>query len=870
MIVLSYTKATLARSKSTAPYRMMFLVVGCSFLSTDALAWAADLDQKVAFNIEEQPLDEAFLALSKQGRIQVVLNTGAVGAVGSSPIHDSVAVRTALETLLRNTGLQYVDIGQRTVSITSVEGGSVVPRVLTAEVTADAVVASDSEELASSAIGEAINPQVSGSAASNGGRRKDLDEVIVSAQKRSERLQDVPVPVTVIGADALVEGNQLRLEDYYSQVPGLTYTTDFRGAPSLAIRGLATASGFSNPTVGVVVDDVPYGSSTGLGGGSSVPDIDPSDLQRVEVLRGPQGTLYGASTLGGLLKFVTLDPSTDSWFGNVLAGTSGVYHGADAGYNARGSVNAPFSDTFALRASGFTRRDPGYVDNILTRQSGVNRLDADGGRLAAIWRPTDAFSLKIGALYQYSKAQGSNLVELQSNLSDLQQSDVRGSGFADRRAQVYYATATLKLGVAEFSSITGYSINDLVDSSDLTAQYGAVVTEPIFGIQGTTLLDHTRTEKLSQEIRASVPVANHIDWLLGLFYTHEHSPYVQELYAITPDSGAIVGSLGTFNYTTMFNEYAAFTDLTFHITDVFDIQVGGRESQNRQTYSEVDTGPLVGGQVVNPEVATKDNSFTYLVTPRYRILPDLMVYARLASGYRPGGPNSTCIVLGVPCHYGPDKTSNYELGLKGKVPEYPVEFDASFYYINWKNIQLTQVDQANGFTYFSNGSRAKSQGVELSVSSSPVHGLRLGAWASYNDSVLTEDLPPTAAVYGIAGARLPYGARISGSVSIDDELSLTGNLIGFAGGSISLVGDRVGSFNPSLALGVAPPRQNLPAYARTDLRIGLRYQTWTANVFVNNVTDRRGVLIGGLGTSNSNAFSYIQPRTVGLLVSKSF
>jgi outer membrane receptor protein involved in Fe transport len=174
-----------------------------------------------------------------------------------------------------------------------------------------------------------------------------LEEVIVTAQKRSERLQDVPVPVTAIGANTLVDTNQMRLEEYYSQIPGLTLTVgDGRGVPMISIRGIT--SGYTNPTVGVVVDGTPYGASTNLALGALVPDIDPSELARVEVLRGPQGALYGASSMGGLLNYVTIEPSTDRASGRVQAGTSSVYDGDQLGYNLSAAVNVPLSDTFAV------------------------------------------------------------------------------------------------------------------------------------------------------------------------------------------------------------------------------------------------------------------------------------------------------------------------------------------------------------------------------------------------------------------------------------------------------------------------------------------------------------------------------------------
>src|ERR1700728_291985 len=191
-----------------------------------------------------------------------------------------------------------------------------------------------------------------------------LDEIIVSAQKRDERLQDVPIPVSVIGAAALVQSNQVKITDYYTEVPGLSVAPGPTSTNTLSIRGISTGANASGPpapapTVGIVIDDIPFG---GTGGGDPlVPDFDPGDLARIEVLRGPQGTLYGASSLGGLIKFVTVDPSTDAVCGRLEAGANGVHNGAEPGYTFRGSVNIPLSSDLAIRASAFTRQDPGYI-----------------------------------------------------------------------------------------------------------------------------------------------------------------------------------------------------------------------------------------------------------------------------------------------------------------------------------------------------------------------------------------------------------------------------------------------------------------------------------------------------------------------------
>ena len=696
----------------------------------------------------------------------------------------------------------------------------------------------------------------------------------MTAEKREERLQDVPVPVTAINAQTLADRNQLRIQDYYTSVPGLSVTTDDLGAANLAIRGLTTG-GYTSSTVGVVVDDVPFGASSGLVTGEEVPDIDPSDLARVEVLRGPQGTLYGASSMGGLLKFVTVDPSTDAVSGRVQAGTSSVYNGAGLGYNFRGAVNVPLGDTFAIRASAFTREDPGYIDDPTHHIDGVNEAHASGGHLSALWRPSDLVSLKLSALYQHSSSGGSNEVLVQPELGDLQQDNVPGTGGYDRTIQAYSATVKAKLGAVDLTSVTGYSLNRVYDSFDYTSTLCTAyqLCQDVFGVAGGPNNGTSDTNKFTQEIRLSGSIGRSTDWLLGGFFNNERTAYTSDYLAANFNTGEIVGDGLAFSGPLTFKEYAVFSDFTFHITDPFDVQVGGRESQNRQTYSELQTGPYVplfyGGTspLYNPPIDTKDNSFTYLVTPRYKLSSDIMAYARLASGYRPGGPNIVS-VGSVPSSFQPDKTQNYEIGMKGDVLDHILSFDASVYYIDWKNIQLQLRDPTTGSVYFANGSRAKSQGVELSLEARPLTGLKLATWVSFDDAVLTENFPLSSSAVGMTGDRLPDSSRFSGNFSLDQDFTITSAITGFAGASVSYVGSRLGIFNsPPPAI---PSRQYLSPYAKTDLRAGAKYESWTVNLFVNNLADKRGLLSGGLGTLNPAAFNYIQPRTVGLSIAKTF
>ena len=261
-----------------------------------------------------------------------------------------------------------------------------------------------------------------------------------------------------------------------------------------------------------------------------------------------------------------------------------------------------------------------------------------------------------------------------------------------------------------------------------------------------------------------------------------------------------------------------------------------------------------------------DDAFTYLLTPRYKVSSDFMVYARLASGYRPGGFNAG--TPAVPQVYSSDKTENYEIGAKIDFLEHTLSVDGSLYYIDWKNIQLPLVYPVNGDTYVGNAAGAKSQGVELSIESKPLSGLTIGAWVTWEDAELTQNVPgggQSGEIFGSAGDRLPNTPRFSGNLSVDYNFPLASDIKGFVGGVLSYVGEREDAFSAA-----SPQRQELPAYAKLDLRAGANYDSWTANLYVNNVADKRGLVSGGIGNQLPYSFYYIQPRTVGLSVSKTF
>ena len=690
-----------------------------------ALPALATADGEKTFNIQRQVLSVALHEFARQSDRQILFSTDVVESKHTAGVQGDLQPEAALTVLLKGTGLTFRITADNTILVEQTKSGETTDTSKSlgkggsdnsfrlAQTTQGLAQSTDSLTPSSSR-------NRSGAEQASQQTAVQLEEIIVTAQKREERLQEVPVPVTAINAAELVQNNQLRLQDYYQSVPGLSVTPGVQSTQTIAIRGITTGGG-TNPTVGVTVDDVPFGSSTNLGGGLVVPDFDPGDLARVEVLRGPQGSLYGASSMGGLLKFVTVDPSTAGFSGRMQAGAVGVFHGNGLGYNVRGSLNAPVTDTLAVRASAFTRVDPGYIDNPFLNVEGVNEARTSGGRLAALWKPLEDFSLKLAALYQTTRGNGSNDVDQLPGLGDLQQGYIPNVGGYNRTLQSYIATANGKIGTADITSITGYNINSYSDSSDYTYAVGPL-TNLLFGVNNSPLYDDNKTKKFNEEVRLAMPIVRWMDWRIGGFFTHESSSYAENVVAQDPATLTNVGEVLGISFPTRYTEYAGFTDLTIHATENFDVELGGRESHIQQVFNQTEIGGAVGGAtLITPEERSDANAFTYLVTPRLKLSADLMIYARLASGYRAGGTNAT--IPGAPSQYNPDKTQNYDLGFKGEFLDHTLSVDASLYYIDWKDIQLQL--RSNGLGFNANGGKAKSEGVELSTQVRPITGFEL-------------------------------------------------------------------------------------------------------------------------------------------------
>jgi outer membrane receptor protein involved in Fe transport len=695
-----------------------------------------------------------------------------------------------------------------------------------------------------------------------------LPELVVTAEKREQNLRDVPQSVTAVTGAALELRRMTNFEEYLATIPGMTLVQGQPGLGRLVLRGI-NAGGVS-ATIGTYIDETPYGSVTGLANGAvSAPDFDTFDMQRVEVLRGPQGTLYGASSLGGLLKFVTNAPDPSHLYSHFDTAVEST-NSAPVGGSVRGVVNVPLGDTMAVRASGYWDNLPGYIDDPLRKVRNVNGVSYTGGRLGFLARPTDKLSIRLTAAVQGISDKGSNAEDvnrltLQPLYGDLTQS--RAFSPPNKiNYEIYNATIDYDLGFGDVTSATSYGQfhqDELLDASALLGGLlSAVFKQPL----GSSEQQNLDQRKFTQELRLASK-KQQFEWLVGGFFTREENDLHQVLNAISlanaPAVAPGLGGLETVRLKSSYNEYAFFANVDYHFTEQFDVSVGGRYSHNDQHDTQVTAGPLAGGTSVVTGASDED-VFTFAVAPKYKVNDDLTIYARVAKGYRPGGPNALqpLAPAAVPRTFASDSTMNYEIGVKGDLTP-AVQYDLTAFYIDWSDIQL--LANVMNFGVNVNGGSATSKGVEGSISWAATQDLTLSANGAYVDATLTSDTGPL--LGGKNGDRLPYSSPFTGSLDAEYSHPLRDSTSVFAGATVQFVGRRSSDFNAAIG------QTSLPSYTTLDLRAGLEMHQYRLQIYARNITDERGILnFGGVGSTPNGGvqLSLIRPRTLGVSLSASF
>lgn len=717
-----------------------------------------------------------------------------------------------------------------------------------------------------------------------------LEEVIVTAQKREQSLTEIPMSVTVLGEGVLERQQALDFADLTTLIPGFSIIGDTPGVTRITLRG--TNTGGVASTVGVYFDEVPFGSSTALANGAILSgDFDTFDLARIEVLRGPQGTLYGASSLGGVMKYVPNRPSTEGFEGSVRGSLEDVDEGG-LGYAVTGFVNIPVTDSFALRATGFYRDDDGYVDSIGDRPipsltaPGVNLIDgtivenqinsssSSGGRLQALFEPGEDFSINLLAMFQ----------DIDSNDTTQQEADAGTfeplydrptlaryqDQFNDISYDLYSATIDWKFADwASLQSITSYGEfehqfrNDSAVQSNFTG--GLALSQLLSFLFGTPLSavlpQTTSTDKLTQEFRLLSGENNRFEWLAGLYYTDEDSLVAQQIVPLTAGTETPAPGfplLADLYIDSSYEEIAVFANATWYLTDRFDLSFGARQSDNDQTATQFTAGALVGDSL--EDGSSSESPFTWSVSPRFELSDNASIYARVATGFRPGGPNVISPVSpdSVPRQYDSDSLTNYEIGYKGSSADGRFALEVAGFYIDWEDIQL--ITTVEGINVNVNGGTAESKGIEFAASYFPIEGLSISLNGAYTEAELTAD----AGAGGLDGDALPLVPDWSFGLSADYEWYLGNQSMAYMGATLGYIGDRpIGSSfrNADGSL------RELDGYSTLNLRTGLETGRWFGEIYVRNVTNELGINTvsdTNIAYTGNVTIAMITPRTLGI------
>jgi iron complex outermembrane recepter protein len=706
-------------------------------------------------------------------------------------------------------------------------------------------------------------------------------DIIVTAQRREERVQDIPVAISAFGASQIERGGIASLESLAPRVPSFYFGSFGAARPQLYIRGIGTRSfdPGSESSVGVFADDVYLGRSSGSFGAMK-------DIERIEVLRGPQGTLYGRNTIGGAINVITKAPS-DEFTGNFEAGISNY-----DGYNLFGAVGGPISgEKLMFRVAGWREERDGYVTNTATGRR-FQGIENTGGRLRATIAPVDALKIDLTAEYMKDGDKAAFGGLNQGTVGNPQSVFFRGSGtptvntnlrrgalsfdpFLDREVESYIGRIEYDAGGATFTSISALRKLDISDGRDL---------------EGSSLdvLDQSSVEsskQFTQEFRiASTPDGNLsigglVDWIVGGFYYHDTSDRVDSFRvglnsAVRAAAGTPATDVALSDYKI--ESYAVFGQATFHLTDALDVTLGGRYTNDKkratQAGTTTDAAPIIAAAFTTTNRA-KYTSFDPRIVVAYKITPDANVYASYSTGFKSGGfqyvpfSKAQADVL-----FEPEDIKTYEIGFKTEWLDRALRVNGSAYYYDYKNLQISRIILPPGTTapvsLISNAASSTIKGLDLEITARPSRHFEVNIAYGYLDAKY--DKYVFNATTDFSNTRMVRAPKHSVSVGAEWRIPILGD------GELSLRGDYAltGDFfhepgEGNIAFGTGIPLTGEDGYGLLDLRATLSKDNWRITAYATNVADTRyrrtinalgNTVVGFAGT----------PRIYGLKAGYSF
>jgi iron complex outermembrane receptor protein len=713
----------------------------------------------------------------------------------------------------------------------------------------------------------------------------ELEEIVVTATRRSERLQDVPLSITAFTQEDLTQKGIVGYEGIARETPGAVLNVASDNNARLTARGISTngwGAGLQTTTT-IYLDELPL---TTIG---NTVTLNPNlyDIERVEFLRGPQGTLFGSGSLSGALRILTKSPDLSAFDASALVD---IGHTPDSDstrqrYNAM--VNIPLiTDKLGLRIVGFHRDEEGFIDNVGTGVKNSNTLMDSGGRAVLLWEPTERLSIKLLGSYEDSDPQDASLTN--PTLGERKRRSARSDLYTSK-TQIYNATVDYRFDHMDLTSSSTYSISDGFFSADLAGTFDGAI--PFF------LHDVYTQKSFVQEVRLVSELGGKFDWVLGGFYLdlvgkHQSSPEflaARNLTGLPEDA-----TFNSFGSDTRTYELAAFGELTYHLTDKISLTGGLRQGRYGGKVDQ-DAGfnslyflyaPFFNLEI--PVTPTEAASARYPRAERtswkasisYEPSDDLTTYVTVSTGYRTpvynarAGNVSTIDPddLVIPSGAGSDDLTNYEIGLKGRWLNGRLTAYLAAYYIDWENFQVQANRASDSVQFATNVGRAASQGIEAEVTWSPVRGLVLGLNASVNEAEVKELTEEEAVISGaVKGARLA-SPELQGSFYGIYNYRLGAGLGGFTSFQVQHVDAFPNGFpNTPGTQGVPSPLfDHTDAYTFVNLQTGLTYGKLTSTLYVENLGNSDAVVYVHPEAFIDSRYAILRPLTYGLRMAYRF
>ena len=782
----------------------------------------------------------------------------------------------------------------------------------------------------SGVIGAAYLVSTPAMAEENASSGRQLEEIVVTASKRAEGVQDIPIAISAVSQRDLKNSGINSLAEYAYKIPGLAVAAQGNGRTQLNIRGINSGEVRrdnirASETVGVYFDEIPV---------SAVlynPDLEPFDLARLEVLRGPQGTLYGSGSLAGTIRLISNAPNMEDLEGLIDVGFSSVEDGG-TGHTVRGMVNVPLiEDTLATRLVVYNTEQAGWIDNLAPGPglgSDVNTTEKDGVRLSLLWTPSENLEAKFTYINQDTFGAGTpddNLAAVGTqrlvDVGALQPDQTFDSSgeyeqwkyleqVYDDQVDILNLTVNYDFENVQLTSSTSSIDRDIrafVDLSSNNLGGGFFPGRQGVAVLGISLDDNKNIENFSQEIRLTSTHDGRFQWIAGVYYSKQEVDYNQFLEMFDPAGialdiygrfGAELGILLRTLAESDVEQTALFGEVKYQLTDKLSAMVGLRYFDTEQRFALLTTGILNGVLAADIEPAPTRRPEEDGTNPKflfsYAATDDVLLSAQAARGFRLGGGQSNVPLvpaagfdcpadladLGIsfnPEGFQSENLWNYELGLKSTWADQRVQFNASVFKIDYEDLQIT-TRLPCGRSFTTNAGGAESKGFEFEFRALATDNLVVSVGGSYTDAEFTEDLPSNEAVAGDSLIFVPdwkLNATLAYNRTISEGLEGYGNLsFQYTGEVESYFRNNPNHPSESSNINTSNVNTTLDSYNTANLRVGVQTEQWDVALFVNNLTDEYALTrldsINPEGPGGWVAGTTIRPRTLGLNASYKF